>query len=129
MVILLEEFLNKCKEGNKVKDIKLIVEFKDKRDTIKTGMKYGHYIENSVWYNDINTEKDDSENITNDDFLFEMENECLNCREDWGDLYIAPMDDLGKIELLFRYNEEIFEVKKITSDEKNIYVWLINIEM
>ena len=134
----LDDFLKTCKRGNNTKNIMLLVDFKikdeDNHKQIKIPMISGHYIIDNVWFSQVCKTIGGLKNITsitNDDFIYEMEQECLEYPNDWGDLYNAPMEALGNCELRFNYDitkgfdEDIFEIQKITEDEENIYIHLI----
>lgn len=137
-MVFLDDFLRTCKRGNSTKNIMLLVDFKvkdkDNHKQIKIPMISGHYIIDNVWFSQVCKTVGELKNetpITNDDFIDEMEKECLEYPNNWGDLYNAPMEDLGNCELRFNYDigkgfdEDIFEIQKITEDEENIYIHLI----
>lgn len=110
-MVFLDDFLKTCKRGNNTKNIMLLVDFKvkdkDNHKQIKIPMISGHYIVDNVWFSQVCKTVGELKNIT------------------------PPMEDLGNCELRFNYDiekgfdEDIFEIQKITEDEENIYIHLI----
>jgi hypothetical protein len=96
---LLDELLQICNKGVDEKDIVLLVENKDKIE--KYAMVEGHYIADNVWFSEIVKSQDHIRPMTNFSFIEEMEQECVQYPNDWGDLYIVPMESLGSCELKF----------------------------
>jgi hypothetical protein len=96
---LLDELLQICNKGADEKEIVLLVENKDKIE--KYAMVEGHYITDNVWFSEIVKSQEHIRPMTNYSFIEEMEQECVQYPNDWGDLYIAPMESLGGCELKF----------------------------
>ena len=134
MVVILDDLLRICQDTIGNKEIYLLIQYKrGNNNPIKIPMIRGHYIVDNTWFStvcknikDIASEKA----ITNIDFIDELERECLDYRDDWGDLYTAPMEDLCACQLRFNYdigenfNEDIFDIQKITYDKDGIYIHL-----
>ena len=133
-MLIIQDLYDVCKKGKKSKKIFLVVTMKDNK-TFKVPMVRGHYIVDSIWCSQVYKETDNVTNIigiSNDDFINEMEQECMDYPNDWGDLYISPMEDLCGIELGFYYDIvngydnglTHFEGIEIKEDEENIYVYI-----
>lgn len=125
MLVWLSDFLEKCKEGSETKQILLNIS----GSIIPMGQLY--CIVDGIWYNLISRNKENY--VDNDRFIDIVERECLNNEDEWGDLYTAPMDDIGNCELRFSnecsqtmdtlYDEE-YEIVKIIDNEQNIVIYL-----
>ena len=133
-MLIIQDLYDVCKKGKKSKKIFLVVKMKDNK-MFKVPMVRGHYIVDSIWCSQVYKETDNVTNIigiSNDDFINEMEQECMDYPNDWGDLYISPIDDLCGIELGFYYDIvngydnglTHFEGTEIKEDEENIYVYI-----
>lgn len=121
MLVLLSDFLEVCKKGTETKQILLNVNGK----IIPMGQQY--VIIEGIWYCIV--EEDEENYIDNDRFIGIVESECINNRDEWGDLYISPMDDIGNCEMRFAktmstIKEDEFEIIKIADENSNIVVYL-----
>ena len=133
-MLIIQDLYDVCKKEEKSKKIFLVVKMKDNK-MFKVPMVRGHYIVDSIWCSQVYKETDNVTNIigiSNDDFISEMEQECMDYPNDWGDLYISPIDDLCSIELGFYYDIvngydnglTHFEGTEIKEDEENIYIYI-----
>lgn len=127
MFVCLEELFLICKNETKEKNI--ILKILDRNGKIKeVPMCNGHYIISNVWYAEVN--ENSLYPLNNNKFIDELEVECINYPNDWGSLYVAPMEELGNCELRFtddicnvEEGEEKYEITNI-KNEDNIYICL-----
>lgn len=97
-MLFLSDFLEICKNGSETKNICLNITTKNGEHFLSK-MESGHYIVDDVWYSEVKKVDEVDYPMTNDSFIDEMEQE--SDEEEWGDRYVAPMDDLGNCELVF----------------------------
>lgn len=132
-MVLLGELLAICNKGevrNLMLEFPFIVDGEERR--FKIPMVSGHYIEDSIWYSLACKTVGDlkgSTPINNVDFIFEMERECLNNTDEWGDLYESPMEQLGNCELRFcrdmgNKKETTLKITEIEETDKEIIIKL-----
>ncbi len=116
--LYLDDLLQIC-ENNKNK----LIILKIGNDLVP--LQNGHYIVDEVWYNEVNM---NNVNIMQGiDFICECEDEALE--DSWGDLYQAPMQQLGNCEVVFtkKYdsnNNYVVEEIKIDEIEHSIIISL-----
>ena len=122
------------KQLDKVKEKKVIFDVKLKNgEFYEVPMVDDYYIANGFWYSRLckNIEETEgSRKMTNYSFLDLVEQECCQYPEDWGDLYISPMDDIGKVDFEVAFfgenyeyeNFEVLEIVKIVETEKEIII-------
>lgn len=133
-MLIIQDLYDVCKKGKKSKKIFLVVKMKDNK-MFKVPMVGGHYIIDSIWCSQVCETIEDITNanaINSDDFIEELEQECIDYPSDWGNLYISPMEDLCSIELSFYYDIvdgyycglTNFEGIEIKEDEENIYIYI-----
>ena len=127
MFVDLEELLYICKDDTETKKIMLKV-LCENGEIKEFPMCSGHYIIDGIWYAEVN--ENGQYPLDNDSFIGEMETECLNYPNDWGDLYTAPMEHLQSCELRFTNDlcnieegEDKYEITRIKNEDK-IYVCL-----
>lgn len=120
-MILLGELLEICNKGevkNIMLEVPFVVDGKERR--FKIPMVSGHYIESGIWYSSVCKTVGDLKGVTpinSQDFIFEMERECLDNPDNWGDLYDSPMEQLGNRELIFCRNMENKEETSLNPTE------------
>lgn len=128
MFVGLKDLFDMCKNTTKVK--KIMLKVLDSNGKIKViPMCNGHYIISNTWYTEIDEKS--KYPLDSNKFIDEMETECTLYPDDWGSLYVSPMEELGNCELKFTNNlfdveegEENYEITKIYEDENNIYICL-----
>ena len=132
-MVFLGELLEICNKGmrkNILLEVPFVVDGEERK--FKIPMVSGHYIENSIWYSFVCKTVGDLKGATpinSADFVFEMEQECLNNENEWGDLYESPMEQLGNCELRFCNDlqnaiETTFDIKKIEETDNEIIIRL-----
>lgn len=85
-------------------------------NNIKSKLAMQYHIENGTFY--IGLEKEEEEKINNISDLRNMaEMECENYPDDWGSLYIAPMEELGDLNLGILKN--VIDIKR---DENSLVI-------
>lgn len=130
-MVLLGELLEICKNwgvANIMLEVPFIVDGEER--IFKIPMVSGHYIEDSIWYSLACKTVGDLKGSTptnSQDFIFEMERECLDNPDNWGDLYDSPMEQLGNCELRFcrdmKHKEETsLEPIKIEETDNEIII-------
>lgn len=133
-MLIIQDLYDICKNVEKSKKIFLMIKAKNNME-FKVPMIRGHYIVDNVWCSQVCETIEDITNanaINSDDFIEELEQECIDYPNDWGNLYISPMEDLCGAKLDFYYDiingydDSLthFEGIEIKEDEENIYVYI-----
>lgn len=110
MFVGIADLYDMCKMAEDKRQTKnILLKILDSNGKIKeVPMGYGHYVVDSIWFAEIG-----GDNATNTNrFIYELEEECEKYPQSWGNIYVAPMEQVKDCEL--RFVDNILDAEETT---------------